>query len=387
MRVGLLIYGTDRPLQGVTRAALELASALNSSGACQLVPLMAGGSQASPCGKSAGMWVLPGCSRLPVLMLLGGPLISVAARRLSLDLVHDPIGIAPFTLGRWSGSFARVVTIHDATPFRYPQGYPWLNNFLYRRYLPVTLSAVDAVITDSAFSRQEIDKYYRITAQWSHVVPLGVTGTFGPVQPEVAQRTASRYRLSSPYILSVGSQQARKNLPTVVEAFARLHERHPETRLAIVGPSLWRYEGLREQLSRLRLQDAVVRLGSVPDPDLAALYAGASVFVLASLFEGFGLPVLEAMACGTPVVCSNTTSLPEVAGNAALLINPNDAQSLCDAIESVMCDSKLADLLRHRGRQRASEFSWESTAQQTLNVYRYTLQDRKARHLRDKSKR
>ncbi|MHB1417624.1 MAG: glycosyltransferase family 4 protein [Chloroflexota bacterium] len=368
--MGFLTYGLDRPLSGVTRVAWELGRRLNEREDCEVVYLAPYRRGPFADGNGYRAWYLPGCSRLPGLMALGGPLIALAARRLGLDVVHDPIGTNPFTVGRGLGPFKRVVTIHDAIAFRYPQGYPWLNNFLHRRYIPALLGQVDAVITVSRYSKRELTRFLRLPAAAVAVVPNGVDGRFRPLSAGSARAVAARYGLSGRYILSVGAVQARKNLGQLLEAFARLHALFPQHKLAIAGPSLWKHEGLQSQVSRLGLVDKVALLGYVADEDLPALYGAAEAFVFPSLYEGFGLPPLEAMACGCPVVCSDATSLPEVAGDAALLVNAGDPADLAEGMRRVLEDGDLRMQLRERGLLRAGAFSWEETARLTLDTYR-----------------
>ncbi|MBI2888042.1 MAG: glycosyltransferase family 4 protein [Chloroflexi bacterium] len=371
-RVGLLAYALDRPLSGVGRVALELGWALQNQAECQIVylttyrrgPFHDAG---EPC------WFLPGCGMLPGLMALGSPMIALAARRLQLDLVHDPSGVSPFLLGRWAGGFKRVVTIHDAIAFRHPEGYPWLNNFLHRSYVPATLGHVDAVITVSQHARADLLRFLPATAGRIHVAPDGVSERFAPVPQAVAQQVASRYGCDGPFILSLGAQQARKNLPRLLEAFARLHHQLPAYWLAIAGPSLWAHEDLGDVVRRLGLGDAVRLLGYVPEEELPALYSAASLFVFPSLYEGFGLPVLEAMACGTPVVCSSASSLPEVAGDAALLVDPASVQDMAAAMAHVLTDPDLRAGMRAGGLARARQFTWQRTARETVAVYRSVL--------------
>jgi glycosyltransferase involved in cell wall biosynthesis len=364
MRVGFVTYGLDRPLSGVGRVALELGRALAASPECQvtfLTPYRRG-----PFVDAPSRVYLPGCRLLPGLMLLGAPLIALAAGRLGLDAVHDPIGVSPFYLGRWAGRFRRVVTLHDAIAFQYPQGYPWLNNFLHRTYIPATLGNVDEVGTDSHDARAALVRHMRLPAERVTVVPIGVSRRFEPVPAEQARATAARYGLRD-YVLYVGAFQARKNVLRLVDAFDRARARIPTTQLALIGPSQWRYPELAR---RLEHSEGVRVLGYVPEEDLPALYAGASAFVLPSLYEGFGLPVLEAMACGAPVVCSNTTSLPEVAGDAALLVDPHDVDGMADAIARAVSDRALAADLTRRGLARAQEFTWERTAAEYVSLYR-----------------
>jgi len=372
LRVGFLTYGLDRPLSGIGRVTLELGRALQRSDVelVYLTPYRHGPFREESRCKS---WYLPGCSRLPGLMVLGGPLIALAARRLQLDIVHDPAGISPFTVARQLGPFGRVVTIHDAIAFRYSDGYPWLNNLLHRRYVPMTLGQVDGVITVSDHAQHELKQFLRLPDRSAYVVRNGVSDRFRPVPPELADAVSTRYGLKRPFILCVGAQQARKNLPRLVDAFARLHAHLPDSGLVIAGPTLWRYEGLREQIAALGLADAVQILGYVPDKDLPALYSAAELFVFPSLYEGFGLPILEAMACGTPVVCSNATSLPEVAGNAALLVDPHDVDGVAEAMRRGMCDSELRATMLRKGLAQTRAFSWEQAAHETIAVYRRVL--------------
>jgi glycosyltransferase involved in cell wall biosynthesis len=184
----------------------------------------------------------------------------------------------------------------------------------------------------------------------------------------------SRYRLDRwlRYVLYVGSENPRKNMPRLIAAFARLHETLPDVRLIKVGsvehPSL--AEQLRRQVQQLGLADAVLFTNPVSDQDLVAFYNLADLFVFPSLYEGFGLPPLEAMACGAPVVCSNAASLPEVVGDAAITVDPYDVDGLAAAMVRVLTDADLRRQLRERGLARARQFTWERTALETIAVYR-----------------
>jgi glycosyltransferase involved in cell wall biosynthesis len=303
-------------------------------------------------------------------MVMGGPLIAAAARRHRLDVVHDPVGVSPFTLGRWAGRFRRVVTIHDAIAFRHPEGYSWSNNFLHRRFVPATLRNVDAAITDSRHARADLEEFLGLPQDFISVVPLGVSKSFTPVSDGASRQIASAYGLGRPYVLHVGGAQPRKNVGRLLEAFQQVQDRLPDHCLALAGAGVSGNERLRRSINELGLTDHVFMLGPVPESDLPALYSAARVFVFPSLFEGFGLPVLEAMACGTAVVCSNATSLPEVAGDAALLVDPLDSDALANAMHRVLTDESLVTTLRTRGLERAGEFTWARTARETLDVYR-----------------
>lgn len=370
MRVGLVVQGLDRPLSGVTRVALELVRAMEAIGQCELFVLSTSQGKMLEGIDNERVSYLPGCARVPGLMTLGGPLVAMAARRLRLDVVHDPVGISPFTLGRWAGAYRRVVTIHDAIAFRHPEGYSWSNNFLHRRFVPATLRNVDGAITVSQHARADLEKYLGLPPDFVSVVPNGVGDSFKPLDPVVARQVAKTYGLNRPYILNVGGAQPRKNVDRLLRAYKNLQTSFPDLDLVLVGAGVSRNELLRRAIAGVRLTDRVLMPGAVAEPDLPAIYSAASLFAFPSLFEGFGLPVLEAMACGTPVVCSSATSLPEVAGDAALLVDPLDVDAIASAMDRVLSDQSLASRLRSRGVDRAAEFTWARTARETLDAYR-----------------
>jgi glycosyltransferase involved in cell wall biosynthesis len=369
--VGLVVYGLDRPLSGVTRVTLELGKALHASNLCHVIFLTA--HAGGPLSKGPS-WRLNGCSRLPALMALGGPLIALAALQLHLDVVHDPTGVSPFTLGHWAGRFRRIVTIHDAIAFRYPNAYPWFNNFLHRCYVPATVSNVDRVHTVSRCSAADLTAMAEVPASKISVVPLAASPGFKPVDPAAARQVTAKYGLDDrPYILSVGAQQARKNRDRLLAAFALVHQQFPDCRLVVCGPTLWRPPDLAASWPNGDGKDAVRFIGYVPEAELPALYSGATLFTFPSLYEGFGLPVLEAMACGTPVVCSGTSSLPEVAGAAAVSVDPLNVADIAGAMTRLLRHEDLRRSLRERGLARAAEFTWERAAAEVVGVYNRTL--------------
>ncbi len=372
MRIGLLMHGADRPFTGVTRVAVELGRALQKRSDCEVVFLVP--YRKGPFREGGYEFLyLPGCGRVAPLMLFGGPLTTIAARRLRLDLIHDPVGASPFTLGRWAGRYKRVVSIHDAIAFRYPEGYPRLNNFLHRHYVPYTLRNVDAVVTVSDHAREDLNEFLGIPPPEVHVAPPGVSETFHPVADAESAEVARRFGLDRPFILSVGAKEARKNLPRLILAFEDLHRDLPEYQLALVGPTLWRHPISIDAIKARGVRDRVRLIEYVSDEELRALYSRASLFVHPSLYEGFGLPVLEAMACGTPVVASNSTSIPEVAGDAAVFFDPTDVHALAEAMRHVLMDTDLQASLRAKGFERVSRFTWERAAETTAAVYRAVL--------------
>ncbi len=369
MRVGLLAYGLDRPQSGVTRVARELGNAFAARDDVEVVPLTT--YRRGPFADAPSARILRGCARLPALMLLGGAQIGRIARDERLDIVHDPIGIAPFLFSA-RGSERRVVTLHDAIAFVYPRGYPLLNNLLHRVYIPAMLPAIDRLVTDSNHARGEISRFLRVDARAIPVIPLGVSDHFSP-GVEGGEDAPSPSGVDGPYLLFVGAFQARKNIPRLLEAYARVRQEIGSTRLVLVGPRQWAHPELERAAERLGLGSALVRIGYVGEEHLVRLYRGATAAIVPSLYEGFGIPVLEAMASGAPVICSRATSLPEVAGEAALMIDPTSTDDIAAAIKRVCTDAALREDLRARGIARAALFTWRESARRYVDLFRSLL--------------
>jgi len=271
-----------------------------------------------------------------------------------------------------------VVTVHDIIHHQYRRD-PTMH--IYRHAFQAWMDALsirvlrraDAILASSDYTRQALLKHVGLQESRVHRVYLGVDGElFKPCTVPAA--FYERYSLSpqSQYILHISSGEPRKNLPTLVRAFAEVRRRHPDVKLLKVGRTLYleAHRQLQEQITHLGLGNAVVFIEDVPDHDLVFFYNASRVFAFPSRAEGFGFPVLEAMACGTPVVCSAAGSLPEVAGEAALFADPDDVDGLARAICRVLEDEALREQLRERGRQQAAKFTWARTARETVEVYR-----------------
>lgn len=286
--------------------------------------------------------------------------------RLRVDVVHSPVNVLPAARLR-----GHVVTVHDLSFVTYPEGFPPAKR-LYQRWL-TRLSARRAsrVLTDSESTRRDLIAHFGAPPARVETVYPGVTEAYR--RPPDAQVRAVRQRagLSRPYYLHVGTLQPRKNLPRLVEAFAAAKRRGrlPHA-LVLAGGKGWMYEELLRRVRELGLHDDVMFPGYVDVADLPAWYAGAEALVYPSLYEGFGFPVVEAMACGTPVVCSNVSSMPELAADAAVLVSPRDVQGLADALVRIAGDQELRRSLVERGRARAARFTWEATARGVQEAYR-----------------
>ncbi|MBN1137171.1 MAG: glycosyltransferase family 4 protein [Anaerolineae bacterium] len=368
VRVGLIVYGLDRPLSGISRYTVELARAMAALEAPPELVLLAAGEIGPLAGLAgAGRVRLPGCRLLPGLLTLGNLILPRLAAELGLDVLHDPTGVTPFLLG--AGRARAVVTVHDVFAWSYPGTSTLLDTLIYRHWLPRVLPWVDAVITDSQASRADIIRYLRVEASRIHVVPLAASGSYRPASRAEIEAVRARHNLPERYVLFGGGFQKRKNLTTALHAYAQLHQMGERRPLVVVGGANWKQSRMPETLDRLGIDHYVVFAGYVHDADLPAVYSGADLFLFPSLYEGFGLPPLEAMACGTPVVCSNAASLPEVVGDAALLVDPRDVEGLTQAMLRVLTDAGLRQALRESGLRRAGQFSWERTARETVDVY------------------
>lgn len=295
-----------------------------------------------------------------------------ATRRDRISLLHvtyvaPPVSTCPF-----------VVTVHDISYTRYPQFFSPRDRWMLSTLVPWTIRRAARVITVSNHARQEIIDRYGITPARVAVTYEAAAEQFAKVH-DPAQLAAVRAAYGLPaagrYLLALGNLQPRKNMGRLIEAFVRLraHADMRDIHLVIAGKALWRESEVYAAVTRAQLTDRVHFAGYVADEDLPALYSGALAFVYPSLYEGFGLPPLEAMACGTPVICTNVASLPEVVGDAARLITPTDVDDLAQALHAVATEDGLRAALIAQGYRRASQFSWRRCAEETLAVYRAAL--------------
>jgi glycosyltransferase involved in cell wall biosynthesis len=287
-------------------------------------------------------------------------------RRRPVDVFH---GVTGFELpGR--GPWGLVTTVHDLVPFRFPALVPARHRWAVRALLGGALRRARRIIAVSEATRSEILARYRLPSERVVVVPEAAAPHFTVPTPAALAAARNRFGLTRPYVLFVGYLEPKKNLAALLDAVATLRRRGAwgETELVIAGAAGWGPAPAAR--ARALALDGVVRfVGAAPDGDLPALYGGALAFAFPSLWEGFGLPVLEAMAAGAPVVASNRGALPEVTAGAALLVEPA-AGPLADALAEVLADPALRERLRAAGLARAAQFSWARTARETLAVYR-----------------
>ena len=267
-----------------------------------------------------------------------------------------------------------VLTVHDLIFRHLPEHHKRLNRWYLNWSLPLYCRRATCIIAVSECTRRDLMTAYGLPAEKIVVVHEAADPWFRPQSPERIDAVRDAYGLPDRYVLSVGTIEPRKNLTRLLHTFETVHAEGLTDGLVLVGKPGWLYEGFFSELERSPAQRAVILPGYVPDEDLPAVYAGAQLLAFPSLYEGFGLPLLEAMACGTPVACSGTSSLPEVGGEAARYFDPVNEASMTETLRSMLSDETLLGALAERGLARAARFSWERVADQTESVYRTILQ-------------
>jgi glycosyltransferase involved in cell wall biosynthesis len=296
--------------------------------------------------------------------------LSAVARGLRLDLLHSLGYLSPVWM-----RVPSVVTVLDMIHYLHPGGIGRAKLALWRVLFPLSIRTVSAVITISESVRRDVASLFPRVAVKSVAIPLAVDRNVFSVRPV---DTPEQGR-SSPFILAVASAAPHKNLVALIEAFHAIHADFANVRLVLVGQAGPATAPIREAVTRLQLADRVDFTGRIDDDSLVSLYSRAAVLVFPSRYEGFGLPILEAMACGCPVIAATAASIPEVAGDAALYFEPDRSGHLSAVLAELLSSPELAASLRHRGLERARQFSWERTARETMAVYRSVLGSRSER--------
>ncbi len=305
--------------------------------------------------------------RIPLRKTIGNNIILAwKLRSHDFDIVHDLSQISPFL---FSSHFKKILTIHDLTPILFSETYGLIHVFLQKHVLPMTLKNIDMIITVSEHSKQDIINHLKIPEEKIKVIYNGIDGRFKPLKK--VDDVKEKYDIKSPFILYVGTLEPRKNIPTLINAFYELKKNGILYKLVIVGGKGWKYKDIYEHVDKLNLQREVIFTGYVSDDDLPKLYNAADLFIYPSLYEGFGFPPLEAMACGCPVITSNTSSLPEVVGDAGMMVDPYDVDEIANAMKRVLLDENLREEMIKKGLERAKKFRWENCADETIRVYEF----------------
>ncbi len=297
----------------------------------------------------------------------------VALRRERIDLLHALAFAGPLSI-----SIPWVVTIYDLCFMRYPDSFNRANRTYLRWATTWAVRRANRVIAISESTKRDLVNLYHIPAERVAVVYCGHDDALSQPAPSAVESWRSRKGLPERFILHVGTLEPRKNIARLVRAFARAGRvAHLPHKLVLVGARGWKYDDVDRVIADERIQERIIFAGYVPQDELPFWYRAAEAFIYPSLYEGFGLPPLEAMAAGLPVVCSNAASLPEVVGDAALVVPPDDETVLADSIVQILSDRALRDELVARGKKQAAKFSWEQTARETTRVYEAVFAERR----------
>jgi glycosyltransferase involved in cell wall biosynthesis len=308
--------------------------------------------------RTAALWT-PCHHRLERLAL------SVELARFRLDVLHSPDFIPP-----QRGARRHIITVHDLTFLHYPQYLTADARRYYNGQIAWAVRHADHILADSESTKRDLMNMLGVPGEKVSVHMLGVDERFQPLPAEARETRRKALHLPDRYILFVGTFEPRKNIAGLLDAYAQLRGRMPSAPpLLLAGRRGWLFEETLARAEQLRLNEHLVWRDDIADDDLPAVYSLAEVLVMPSFYEGFGFPPLEAMACGTPAVASNRSSLPEVVGSAGLLIDPEDTAALADALECALTDERWRATAREAGLQRAKTFTWERTAQVALSVY------------------
>jgi glycosyltransferase involved in cell wall biosynthesis len=332
--------------------------------------------RAEAAARFGGRWANVSVRRtLPHTPLVRIPVtLSAELRRRPVDLLHVQYTAPPLA------PCPVVATIHDLSFEHIPETFKWRSRVQLRLTVRATARRAAHVVAPSEFTRRDLVETYGLDPARVTAIPLAVSPRFRPVEDAAElERVRRLYGIAGEYVLAVGSIQPRKNLARLVRAYSALRRERGRSnlpQLVLVGKKGWLYGDTLRAIEEAGLGGAVVLTGYVREDDLPALYSGALCFAYPSFYEGFGLPPLEAMSCGAPVLTGNLTSLPEVVGDAGLTVDPLDTDALASALARLIDDDALRADFRERGLRRARTFDWRDTARMTLKVYRRVMSDR-----------
>lgn len=291
------------------------------------------------------------------------------ALRTKVDVLHIPVSVIPVF-----PPCPTVLTILDTTILKTPQLFTFWHRNYSRVFLPISAKKAKIILTISENSKRDIVKQFKISPEKVLVTYLAASEDFKTVSVQEVERVKKSYNLTT-FILTVGTLEPRKNIPRLLRAYAYLLKTGFQHTLVHVGPRGWLFDEIYAEVKRLRLKEKVRFLGRIPTSDLISLYNAASLLIYPSLYEGFGLPVLESMACGCPIITSNISSLPEVVGDAGIMVDPNDVSQIVHAIACMCEDKEKALWFKKKGLERAKQFSWKRCAKETLDAYSLALKN------------
>lgn len=283
-------------------------------------------------------------------------------KKAPFDIYHET-AFTPAKLTR----IPTIFSVYDLSLVKYRETHPKERVWLFEYFIKTRLQYAKHILTISEFIRREIIETFHVAPSMVTSIPLAPDPVFTPCSETHLHEVLSRYQLPTSYLLFVSSLEPRKNIDLLIEA---LESANTDIPLVLAGWQGWGDKQWLEKIKGVRFKNRIYFTGHVPDHDLQAIYTGAAALIYPSLYEGFGLPIVEAMACGCPVICSNTASMPEIAGDAAILVDPLRSDELAHAIESIVQDCRLRDTLISNGVKQAGQFTWKRTARETLDLFK-----------------
>jgi len=335
-------------------------------------PSTSSGQGSGHCGSGLTLRLSRLPTSRPVVRILWEQAIQpLALRKERVDLLHALAFVVPLF-----SSCPSVVTVYDLSFLLYPEGFKGSKRFYLGLFTRLSARKARRIIAISQSTKRDVVRLLRVSPDKVDVVYCGTDQAFRPLPEAQVAAFRSQRGLPERFILFVGTIEPRKNVTSLIEAFANLQTCEPANlKLVIGGAKGWFYQDVFARVEELALEDEVLFPGYIPASELPLWYNAAELFVYPSLYEGFGLPPLEAMACGAPVVVANTSSLPEVVGEAGVLVDPLDVEELAEAMRQVLGDEALRQEMKERGLRRAQGFSWAETAQGTVQVYQRAMED------------
>ncbi len=287
-------------------------------------------------------------------------------------LSHPDIIHYPASYGFRLGDIPHITTVHDIAFLANPNWFPIHYQWFYKKRIEETINFSQRIITDSHFSAREIQKHYSVDINKIDIIYLGVSNLFKPQPSGRINEIKLKYNLPEKYILYAGTLEPRKNIPSLIKAWNSIANKIPHN-LVIIGRTGWKTTPIDKAIQKSEHKTRIHRLGYITDEDFPVIISGADLFLYLSFYEGFGLPPLEAMSCGTPVIASNCGSLPEILGNKAILVDPYNIQQIAEVIYELCEDKTKRQTLSYEALSYSQQFTWEKTAQKTLEVYKKCL--------------
>ena len=374
MNVGILSWMIDRKRTGVNNYLYNLIKNMIKNGKANEISLIHYERSDDPLYSQVNDILIPE-KPLKLTSAIGIP---QAVKNADIDILHVPVHwynqITPFVFNR---EIKKVLTLHDLTPILFPEMHTRETNLTWKSSLKFIKNRTNIMICDSISTKNDCINLLNIQEKRLKVIPLAADEQYKPLKDKelVHDELKIEYNIDYPFILFVGTLEKRKNVPTLLKSFYKLKKSKLDHKLVIVGGKGWKYTKIFDLIAELNLQNDVIFTDYVSDEYLVKLYNAADLFVYPSLYEGFGLPPLEAMACGCPVITSNISSLPEVVGDAGIMIDPNDIDGLTAAMLKILTDNELREELSRKSLDRSKMFSWKKTANETWKVYEDVLND------------